>query len=44
MISPEPPVTVNTFAGYGRVKELISVGEQAAEDQIGKIKTLLQPR
>jgi len=44
LICPEPPVTVNTIAGYGRVKELIAVGEQAAEDHIAEIKTLLQPR
>ena len=44
LICPEPPVTVNTFAGYGRVKELIAVGEQAAEDHIAEIKTHLQPR
>jgi NTE family protein len=44
LICPEPPVTVNTFAGYGRVKELIAVGEQATEDHITEIKTHLQPR
>ena len=44
LICPELPTNVNTVVGYGRVKELITAGEQAAEDRISEIKTLLQPR
>jgi len=44
LISPELPVNVNAIIGYGRVKELIALGEQAAEDHLTEIKTLLQPR
>lgn len=44
LICPELPVNVNSIAGYGRVKELITAGEQATEDHISEIKTLLQPR
>ncbi len=44
LICPELPVNVNAIAGYGRVKELITAGEQATEDRISEIKTLLQPR
>jgi NTE family protein len=44
LICPELPVNVNAIAGYGRVKELITAGEQSTEDHISEIKTLLQPR
>lgn len=43
LICPELPENVNAIVGYGRVKELITMGEQAAEDHIAEIKTLLQP-
>jgi pyruvate/2-oxoacid:ferredoxin oxidoreductase alpha subunit len=43
LICPELPANVNAIVGYGRVKELITMGEQAAEDHIAEIKTLLQP-
>ena len=44
LMSPELPANINAIAGYGRVKELIAIGEQTAEDHITEIKTLLQPR
>jgi NTE family protein len=44
LISPELPVNINAITGYRRVLELIALGEQAAEDHITEIKTLLQPR
>ena len=44
LICPELPANVNSIAGYGRVKELIAIGEQAAEDRIDEIKTFLQHR
>ncbi|MBW6474208.1 MAG: patatin-like phospholipase family protein [Anaerolineaceae bacterium] len=44
LICPELPANVNAIAGYGRVKEIITAGEQATEDHIAEIKTLLQPR
>jgi NTE family protein len=43
LICPELPANVNAIVGYGRVKELITIGEQAMEDHIAEIKTLLQP-
>ncbi|MGV7977116.1 MAG: patatin-like phospholipase family protein [Anaerolineaceae bacterium] len=43
LICPELPANVNAIVGYGRVKELITMGEQAAEDHIAEIKTRLQP-
>ena len=43
LICPEIPANVNAIVGYGRVKELITIGEQAAEDHIAEIRTLLQP-
>ena len=43
LICPEIPANVNTFVGYGRVQELITIGEQAAEDHIAEMKALLQP-
>jgi NTE family protein len=43
LICPELPANVNAIVGYGRAKELIAIGEQAAEDHIAEIKTLLQP-
>jgi NTE family protein len=44
LIRPELPKDVNAIVGYGRVKELITIGEQAAEDHIVEIKTLLQTK
>ncbi len=44
LICPELPPNVNSIVGYGQVKELIAMGEQAAEDHIDEIKTLLQPQ
>jgi NTE family protein len=43
LICPELPANVNVIVGYGRVKELITIGEHAMEDHIADIKTLLQP-
>ncbi|HOZ37636.1 MAG TPA: patatin-like phospholipase family protein [Anaerolineaceae bacterium] len=42
LISPELPANVNSLAGYGRVKELISAGERAAENHLAEIRAILQ--
>jgi len=38
LIRPIPPKGVNLFAGYSRVRELIQIGEEAAEEQLPAIR------
>jgi len=44
LIRPIPPKGVNLFAGYGRVRELIQIGEQAAEEALPAIREHLSSR
>jgi NTE family protein len=38
LVRPIPPKGINIFAGYGRVQELIQIGEQAAEAAMPEIR------
>jgi NTE family protein len=42
LIRPVPPKGVNLFAGYSRIRELIQIGEQAAEEKLPQIRQQLQ--
>jgi len=42
LIRPVPPKGVNLFAGYSRIRELIQIGEHAAEEKLPQIRQLLQ--
>jgi NTE family protein len=45
LIRPIPPEGVNLFAGFGRVRELIQIGEAATEEKLPLIKHLVsQPK
>ncbi len=44
LIRPRIPSGVNILMGYGRVAELVAVGECAAEEALPKIKCLLRQR
>jgi NTE family protein len=41
LIRPIPPKGVNLFAGYNRIRELIEIGEQAAEEALPRIQECL---
>lgn len=38
LVRPIPPKGINIFAGYGRVRELIQIGEQATEEAMPEIR------
>ena len=42
LIRPIPPKGVNLFAGYSRIRELIQIGEEAAEEKLPLIRQLLR--
>ncbi|MCE5207183.1 MAG: patatin-like phospholipase family protein [Chloroflexi bacterium] len=41
LISPQLPVSINTIAGYDRVRELVDTGERATETHLSEIRRLL---
>lgn len=42
LIQPQIPSDINLFAGYDRVKELIDIGEKAAEQKLPEIESILK--
>jgi NTE family protein len=42
LIRPIPPEGVNLFAGFSRVRELIQIGETAAEEKLPLIRESIQ--
>lgn len=44
LIQPEIPLDINLVAGYDRVKELVAIGETAAQQKLPEIESLLKNR